>query len=793
MMNDDARSDARWPVILWLVLLLAALAVISRSRIDADFSAFLPSAPTPQQQLLVDQLQNGVVARMLLVGIEGGSAESRDAASRRLAAELRARAEFSAVDNGEPLAAEAERNYLFNNRYLLSPAVAADRFDADGLRAAIESTIDELASPAGLMLKNLITRDPTGELLQILEQLDPGGGPRQRAGIWVSPNGERALLLLQTAAAGSDTDAQAAAAKRVETTFASIRDALGAAGQPLQLRMTGPGVFAVHARDTIRSEAEMLAALSLLCIICFLWLVYRSWRLLALGLVPVATAIAAGFAAVSLTFGSVHGITLGFGTTMVGEAVDYAIYLFVQAHGRPLAEWRRNFWPTIRLGVVISICGFATLLFSGFPGLAQLGLYSLTGLIAAAATTRYVLPYLVGALPEGAEKQREIPRVLGDGLQNLLAARRRHVRWPLLVLALGCAAVIGQHRDILWNESLMGLSPITDADQQLDTELRGELGAPDVRYLIAVRAGDRETALEHAEQIGSALQPLVDQGAIEGFETPARYLPSTATQRARQQALPDAAALERNLRAALDGQPLAFDAVRDFLAEAEAARQQAPLQRADLHGTRFALAVDSLLQQRTDHWQVLMPLQSLPGHDIPADDVRAALKTVPVDGVWLIDITGESQALYANYFREALHLSLYGLFAICLVFAAHLRSMRAFGNVVAPLAIAVLVVVAALVLAGQRFNLLHLIGMFLIVAVGSNYALFFVRGTPSPQTLASLAIANITTVAGFGLLAFSSVPVLQAIGITVGPGVILALVCAALWSRPSPGAAPEHA
>jgi len=33
---------------------------------------------------------------------------------------------------------------------------------------------------------------------------------------------------------------------------------------------------------------------------------------------------------VSLWFGFVHGITIGFGVTLIGEAVDYAIYLLTQ-------------------------------------------------------------------------------------------------------------------------------------------------------------------------------------------------------------------------------------------------------------------------------------------------------------------------------------------------------------------------------------------------------------------------------------------------------------------------------
>ncbi len=96
-------------------------------------------------------------------------------------------------------------------------------------------------------------------------------------------------------------------------------------------------------------------------------------------------------------------------------------------------------------------------------------------------------------------------------------------------------------------------------------------------------------------------------------------------------------------------------------------------------------------------------------------------------------------------------------------------------------------------------------GLLLVVAVGSNYALFFSGNTAgqgdasgdaeaadngaavSPTTLASLLFANICAVAGFGVLALSSVPVLNAIGVTVGPGAVLALVLAAVFSAPRAG------
>jgi predicted exporter len=108
-------------------------------------------------------------------------------------------------------------------------------------------------------------------------------------------------------------------------------------------------------------------------------------------------------------------------------------------------------------------------------------------------------------------------------------------------------------------------------------------------------------------------------------------------------------------------------------------------------------------------------------------------------------------------------------------------------DVLAPLAGAVLVTTGVLVLCGYKLSIFHLVGLLLVVAVGSNYSLFFDRQVPSgtdrERTIVSLLFANVTTLIGFGLLAFSRAPVLQDIGLTVGIGAFLALVFSAILSR----------
>lgn len=141
----------RTPVlVIWLACVAFAVIVIARAHYSTDLSAFLPAHPTPTQQLLVDQLRDGPASRLILIAIEQGDAAARARVSAGLVERLRQDTEFSSVNNGGTAAGQADREYLFQHRYLLSEAVNAQRFTAAGLNAAIRDTIDSLASPAGL-------------------------------------------------------------------------------------------------------------------------------------------------------------------------------------------------------------------------------------------------------------------------------------------------------------------------------------------------------------------------------------------------------------------------------------------------------------------------------------------------------------------------------------------------------------------------------------------------------------------------------------------------------------------
>ncbi|MDB5361915.1 MAG: hypothetical protein JWO51_3212 [Rhodospirillales bacterium] len=756
---------------IWLVGLALSIGIILRVPFTTDMSAFLPRSPEPTQQVLVDQLRDGVASRLILVGFEGAPTATLAAVSRLVADALKPLPDFSLIDNGTGVS-QADQDYIWNHRYLLSEDVTPERFTAAGLRQALDQDLQLLSSGMAPLLKGSIGPDPTGETLAFVRRM-AGEAQRQiRDGVWTARDGTRAVLLAQTRAPGFDIDAQEQALGAIRAAFAAAQASVDGA-TAVRLIATGPGVFGVETRGQMKHDVTLYSTIASLTIVLLLLAVYRSPRMLVLTLVPVVTGALAGIAAVGLWFGFVHGITIGFGVTLIGEAVDYAIYLFAQsdAASGPAGTLRR-IWPTLRLGVLVSICGFAAMLFSSFVGFVQLGVFTIVGLAVALAVTRFVLPTLVPRNFGGLRDAGFAPALLR------LVRTAPRLRPALFALAAAALVLIGLHSGSLWQDELSSMSPVSAADQQIDRDLRHDVGAPDVRAIVVAEAADREAVLRLGELASAALHPLIAAGALSGFDAPDRYLPSDQTQLRRQAALPDRATLAANLASALDGLPFRPEVFQPFLDAAAAAKASETLTRRSLDGTALSLKLDSLLIERQGKWVALLPLRDV------SDAGRIGTALAGLSGVRLLDLKAESDRLLHRYRQEALTLALAGSGVIALLLLASFRAVGPTLTVLAPLALAVIVTLGLLTIGGRQLSIFNLFGLLLVVAVGSNYCLFFqrggLRGPEGERTVTSLLLANLCTVVGFGALSLSRIPVLTGIGGTVAVGTALSLIAAAI-------------
>jgi len=756
----------------WLALLVVAGWWLGQHlSFSTDLRRFLPDPRTPEQQLLIDELGEGPGSRLLLVALSGGDVQTLAAQSSAMRDTLAADQRFSFVANGASAGLDAIPGRLRPYRYLLSPTLDTQAFDAGFLRDELEARLQDLGSPAADLVEPLLPSDPTLETLKLAESWMPPHAPRTLHDAWFDAAGTQALLLAETRAPGFDPEGQRQAVDAIRTAFDAARG-----DASTRLEISGPGAFSVEIGGRTEREARWIGTVDTIGLVLLLLVAYRSWRIPLLGVLPLASAGLAGLAAVALLFGDrVHGITIAFGFTLIGVVQDYPIHFFSHQHAA-LSPWRnvRALWPTLATGVASTCIAYLTFLFSGVDGLRQLAVFTIVALATAALCTRFALPALVDPAPRDPAAS---PRLL-----SLWRAIERlpRPRWSLLAVALAALAVVAFRPGAFWQNDLSKLTPVPAPLLQRDAELRAELGAPDVRYVLTLSAPGAQAALAASERLRPALDALVADGALDGYDMAARYLPSAAVQRARQQALPSPGALRSALDAALADSPFRGDAFEDFVADVETARAASPLRPRDLDGTPLAASVAGLLVGGDDHATALVSLSGL-------DDVEAVARVASAHGARLLDLKQASESLVADYRARILaSLAAAALLLVATVWIA-LRSPRRAARVLLPMALTTLLILAVLRGFGVELTLFHLVSLILAAGLGLDYALFFEHAGDDRddqlRTLHAVIVCSLMTLLVFSLLALSSIPVLRAIGSTVALGVLFNFVLSLLVAR----------
>nr|WP_321986416.1 MMPL family transporter [uncultured Lichenicoccus sp.] len=744
-----------------LAALAVAALVFTHITVRGDLGELLPHANDPAARLVDAELRTGTAASLLLLGIEGAPAGTLAGISNRLSDRLSHDPGLLFVQNGRRLVDPEAARTLFAARYLLA-SQGAEAFSVIALHADFLRLRDGLASSASPLVQQYGMPDPTGALPALLGSWTGGGRAILRDGVWFAPGAApRALLLARLIASGTDLPSQARTLGRLRSDFHAIAGRTSA-----RLLVTGAPVFAEAAEAAVRRDVRLLSIVSALLVAAWLSWRFRSPWVLAAIATSVAIGLSSAALAVQLAFGFVHGITLGFGMTMLGITIDYPVLLVGhRKQGEPAPATIRRIARPFTLSVLTASLGLSGMAGSRFPGVAQLGLFAAIGILASAAATRWLLPGLI-------ERAGLAPSYAGDpGRLDNIERWRRWRLWgvvPPLLAVLGVALAGGPRLD----HDLAGLAPVPRSLLALDASLRAQLGGPDIGQLGLVRAATADAVLQAQEAIAPALDALVARRAITGAEDAARLLPSAALQRARQRALPDDATLRAAIARAADGLGFTSHAFDAFAADVAQARTRPPLTAGELPGSLLRTRLDALLFQRDGAWF---------GPVIPAgiaDPVAVAAVFVR-PGLVFIDVRRTTQAVVRGYTRQAWPFVAGGASLAVLVLLLGQRDPSRSLRVLAAIASTLLVTLAALVLSGTRLTLIHLVSLQFVAGIGLDYALFFARpqldAEERARTLRTLLTCNVMALLTFSLLCLCRTPLLREIGGTVCIGVVLAM------------------
>jgi predicted exporter len=544
----------------------------------------------------------------------------------------------------------------------------------------------------------------------------------------------------------------------------------------LVLERSGANVYAVATERSIRADVNAITAFSIAAVFVLFYLFFRSWRNLLISGLPMLGGLVVATGLGMLVFGQLDGLTLGFGAALIGVVIDYPTHLLCHLCFNPRRDDQalvlRRISPSLALGGLTTVASFAGLGLTAFPGFRQIGFFSSVGVGVALAITLWVLPPLVAPVERLPAASRIVSEHLGRWVLAAAPRRKLLAAFSLAIVAL-CAPLLPR---LVWVDDMTRLWRMDSRVVEEDGRVRERVSQFETGRLVIGLAPDREQALALGEAVYERLMPLVASGELVGVRSLHTYLWPEPVQRANLAALRADVELPARVRSAFGAEGFRSDAFGEF--ERSLGQAPEPLAFEDLAQSALADLVRPLLVDFGGEIAVITYLQGMKS----SRAVRDAVADLP--GVHFFDQRQFLNDVYAQLRMASVRQIFTGNLLVIALLLLRYRRLRPAVAAFFPSVLVTLLMLGGFAAFGVETNLLHVIGLVMVLGMGVDYGVFVVdTSTDSDEmgiTMLSTFLGSITTVLTFGVLAFSQHPALQALGVTIGIGILLSFLLAPL-------------
>ena len=543
------------------------------------------------------------------------------------------------------------------------------------------------------------------------------------------------------------------------------------------------GVILHAAAGSAQGSKEMttIGAGSLIGILLLMWLSFRSLKPILLIALSIAIGCLGALSVSWLLFGRLHVLTLVFGASLVGIAQDYAIYFLCMRLGADAQmtsrQLLRRLLPGLCMMLLAALIGYFGMALTPFPGLRQMAVFSMLGLLFAWLTVILWFPLLIS------------PATLRS---TALADRYSHSigKWPLLrssrsayalLAVFAIFTVLGLTR-LQVSDDIRALqkSPQHLIDDQI--KLSNLLDAPTPVQFYLVRGDTAESVLQREEQLKQLLQAPIRNKLISGVQAISNWVPSQQQQQADRKLVVDTLLTPQG--------PLAAIAA----AVGETTQWQQTLRQRMLAQTQTLLPETFLASAAGEPWRHLwlgntagqyVSIVALRGlNDYRQLQVLAQIAPRVTGVQWVDKVADISTVL--TYYRRYMSWALLIAYAAIFILLS-LRYRRAAWRSMAPPALATLATLALFGWCGQPLQLFHVLACLLLLGLGVDYGIFLQEPAAHYRRFAWLTVglSAVSALLSFGLLALSNTPPLHAFGLTMLIGMALIWFVSPCFANPT--------
>lgn len=757
------KNKANALAFIWLCLLALLIALAaSQAKKFAPDSDILSLLPKTEQDPLVKRAQANIDQQWAGITLWLANGKTQEQAVEQatfIEDKLKDSGLFAEVNlRFQPQITAEDYQRLFAARYhLLSPSdKAAIEHDAQQF---IQQRLQLLYTPVGMQYAQSLEQDPLFIFAPYFNQLIQQDSMDWQDGMAVLKHDDGVYVLLTAKVAQLNFEQYVQLA---QLHYELSEQGAIAAGMPL---------YAAYGTQSAEHEISTVGLWSMLGVIVLVLGCFRSLSPLVLALSSIAVGIVAAISFCLLFFGQIHLITLAFGSSLIGITIDYTFHYLCdrlrEDKGTSLDSLKAVL-PGIGLGVTSSTIAYGALLLTPFPALREIGLFTVSGLLAAWLTV--VLLY---------------PRAI----QNARLPIRVPFEKPLLWYLYGWPALILRYNKVVW--LLLGLFIALGLSQlKSDDDIRSMQKPADIiakqeaqvkaigqrqqdSQFFIISAPSEEQLLQFEGQWLIQLEDLRQRGVLDGYTALSQYLPSQQQQQQNwqliKQQLFDSGVLAADLQQ-LGIKPASLDKIQqDFIAN-----------------EARSIGINDWLNAVPMQWQGLFlgceqtcsSVVQLSG--IKGPEAIQALREIAGEQVIFVDLVGDLSAILGTYRYVAIGFLMLG-FILISVFLALLLDVKQALTIVAVPFVALLASLASLALLGYAVSMFHIFGLLLALGIGMDYAIFHNVGKHALTVALAVSCSLMTSLLAFGLLALSSTALIQAFGMSLALGIFYAFLLAPLF------------
>ena len=645
---------------------------------------------------------------------------------------------------------------------------------------SIKNNFKTLISPASMVLKQFLMKDPLHFTPIILEKLNTFqiGDNYEIYNSRIFTKDKKNLNIFITSAFPSgETQNNGKLIQTLNQTIDSLETQFN---QEINVQYYGAAAVGVGNANRIKKDIKLTVTIALIVLLVFMSLFFRKKSIFLILFLPAIFGGSMSLAIIYLIKGTISAISLAIGSVLLGITVDYSLHLFT--HYRSVGNVKKvmkDIATPVLMSTLTTASAFLCLLFVSSKALQDLGMFAAISVIVAALFSLIVLPHFL--------KKKDFDKSINNQKKSIIEKITSYPYEKNKYLILGIIAFTIVSMFFSGKNSFDGdmdkMSYLSEDLKKAEDNLN-KIAKVTLKSVYLISTGNNlEEALINNEKAIPELEKLKQKGIINQYTSVSKILISDSLQNERikrwntfwtQEKIDQ---LKINLLRSGEKYKFKSDAFSSFYKLLE--KDFNPVKQEELGDLR-KLFLDEYITENDDITTVVSILKADESNKpIVYETFSDEENLVVFDKKYMTD---NLVRVLKDDFNLLVKLSLIIVFLILLLSFGRIElALLTF----IPMAISWIWTLGLMGIFGIKFTIFNIIISTFIFGLGIDYSIFIMRGMLQEYKYGeknlnsyktSIFLSAITTITGIGVLIFAKHPALKSMALLSIIGILSVII-----------------